>query len=78
VLRDVLLFRFLGGSDRLYETTPGTTPEVRRDALTRWASEHFPGDDPRTGREVTHMLLEYGYFLHRLFEIRPDCFEDWS
>lgn len=35
VLRDVLLFQFLDGGDRLYETTPGTTPDVRRESYRR-------------------------------------------
>jgi hypothetical protein len=78
VMHDALVLGFEGRRDGLYEATPGTTPAVRRQAIESWASKHFPGDDPRTGREVTVDLLEYGYFLHRLFEIRPDCLEDWS
>ncbi len=78
VMRDVLVLGFEGGRDGLYEATPDTTPALRRQAIERWANKHFPGDDPRTGRDVTVDLLEYGYFLHRLLEIRPDCLEDWS
>jgi len=76
VLRDVLRMRFLGGRDGLYQTTPGTTPSLRRKGIEKWANDHFPSDDPRTGRDVTIALLDYGYFLHRAFEIRPDCLED--
>ena len=78
VLRDVLVFQFLGGRDAVYEMTPGTTAQVRRQAIEQWADQHFPGDNPRTGRDVTVDLVEYGYFLHRLFEICPNCLEDWS
>lgn len=78
VMHDVLVLGFEGGRDGLYDSTPGTTPALRRQAIENWASKHFPGDDPRTGRDVTVDLLEYGYYLHRLFEIRPDCLEDWS
>lgn len=78
VLRDVFFLEFEGGRPALYSLTPGTTPERRQRAIERWASEHFAGDDPRTGHDVTVDLVEYGYFLHRLFEICPDCLEDWS
>jgi len=78
VLRDVLWMRFLGGRDGLYETTPGTPPATRRQAIQGWSTEHFSGENPRVGRDVTTDLVEYGYFLHRLFEIRPDCLEDWT
>lgn len=78
ILRDILVLKFNGGPERLDALTPGTTAETRREAIERWANEHFPDDDPRTGRDVTRDLLEYGYYLHRLFEIRPDCLEDWS
>jgi len=78
VLRDVLVFQFLGGREALYAMTPGTTPQLRREAIEQWASQYFPGDGPRTGRDVTVALVEYGYFLHRVFEICPDCLEDWS
>lgn len=78
VMHDVLVLGFEGGRDGLYDSTPGTAPAVRRQAIENWASKHFPDADPRTGRDVTVDLLEYGYFLHRLFEIRPDCLEDWS
>ena len=43
VLRDVLLFQFLDGGDRLYETTPGTTPDVRREAIGEAADPGQPG-----------------------------------
>jgi hypothetical protein len=72
------VLQLLGGRDAVYEMTPGTTPTLRRQAIERWADQHFAGDDPRTGRDVTVDLVEYGYFLHRLFEICPDCLEDWS
>lgn len=78
VLRDVLILQLLGGRNAVYEMTPGTTPELRRQAIERWADQHFPGDSPRTGRDVTIDLVEYGYFLHRLFEICPDGLDDWS
>lgn len=78
VLRDVLVMGFLGGRDALYESTPGAPSAARRQAIGQWANRHFSSDDPRTGRDVTVDLLEYGYFLHRLFEIRPECLEDWS
>ena len=65
-----------GDAGRLYAVTPETTAALR--ALTKWADDHFPGDNPRTGREVTIDPVEYGYFLHRLFEVRPDRLEDGS
>lgn len=78
VLRDVLVLELFGGRTAAYELTPGTTSALRRQAIEQWADEHFPGDDPRTGRDVTVDLVEFGYFLHRVFEICPDCLEDWS
>jgi hypothetical protein len=72
VMRDVLVIGVGGGRDHLDEVTPGTTPTLRREAIERWAQRYFPGDDPRIGHDVTMELVEYGYFLHRLFEIRPD------
>lgn len=77
VLRDVCSFGFLGGVDRLFAVTPGTTPELRGKAVRRWANEHYPGTDARTGRDITITLLEYGYALHRLFEIHPDALREW-
>ena len=76
VLRDIITFGFLGGSENLYAATPGTTPEVRRRAIKRWADRHFPGDSKVTGRNITIELVEYGYALHRLFEIHPDALDE--
>ena len=76
VLRDVLYLHFDGGPERLYETTPGTTPEIRRRAINQWADEHYPGADPTVGFDITVALLEYGYFLHRLIELRPEILPD--
>lgn len=75
ILRDVCSFGFLGGEENLYAATPGTTPDLRRQAIERWADQHFPGDDERTGRDVTVRLIQYGYALHRLFEIHPDALD---
>jgi len=69
ILRDVLFLQIEGGADAAYEAVPGTTPELRRQAIEQWAEQHFAGDHPRIGRQVTRDLLEYGYFLHRLVEI---------
>jgi hypothetical protein len=76
VLRDICTFGFLGGLDGLFAVTPGTTPELRRNATRRWANEHYPGTDGRTGRDITITLLEHGYTLHRLFEIHPEALKD--
>lgn len=78
VLRDVLVLGFEGGRDALDELTPGATRALRREAIEHWAERHHAGDDEYTSREVTSDLVDYGYFLHRLFEIAPGCFEDWT
>lgn len=76
VLRDVLFLHFEGGPERFYETTPGVIPEIRRRAIVQWADEHYPGVDPTVGFDITVALLEYGYFLHRLIELRPEILPD--
>lgn len=64
VLRDVLTMGFLGGRENAYASTPGATAATRRQAIEQWAETYFPDDDPRTGRDVTVHLAEFGYFLH--------------
>lgn len=76
VLRDVCTFNFLGGLERLFAVTPGTTAELRGKAMRRWANEHNRGEDSRAERYITVSLLEYGYALHRLFEIHPEALHD--
>ena len=78
VLRDVLVFQLRGGRGALNTLTPGAAPELRQQAIQRWADEHYPGDDPHVGNDVTTDLIEHGYYLHRLFEICPAAFEEWS
>lgn len=67
-----------GDRQLLYDATPGTTGQVRREAFDTWAFEHFAGDDPLTGARATAALLEHGYFMHRLFELCPDRLERWA
>jgi hypothetical protein len=69
LIRDALGY---GDRELLYRSTPGTSPEARRGAFERWARQHYPGDDPRQGEVITSALIEHGYFLHRLFEFRPE------
>jgi hypothetical protein len=69
LIRDVLDY---GDRELLYRSTPGTSPEARREAFARWAERYYPGDDPRTGAAMTTALIEHGYFLHRLLEIQPE------
>lgn len=71
LLRDLCSFGFLGGPEGVYETTPGARAELRRNAIEEWADRYFPGESERTGRDITICLVQYGYVLHRLFEIHP-------
>jgi hypothetical protein len=75
LVRDVLESHQFGGADRLYDSTPGTTPDTRRIAIRRWTEQHYPTSHPRTGQAITQYLIEYGYLLHRLFELRPGYFD---
>jgi hypothetical protein len=75
LIRDVLDSNRFGGGDRVFDSMPGTTSDARRAAIRGWAEQHYPGDDPRTGREITQHLVEYGYLLHRLLELRPGYFD---
>jgi hypothetical protein len=76
ILLDICYFDRHGGLDRLFAVTPGTTPELRREATRRWANQHFPSTDGRTGRDITITLVEHGYVLHRLVEIHPEVLPD--
>jgi len=75
LIRDVLDSNRFGGGAGAFDSMPGTTADARRAAMRGWAEQHYPGDDPRTGQEITRHLVEYGYLLHRLLELRPGYFE---
>jgi hypothetical protein len=76
VLTDVLVLQLEGGRGAAYDLTPGVSAQLRRSAIQSWADQHFPGDHPHVGHQVTVDLLEYGYFLHRILEVCPGL-QDW-
>jgi hypothetical protein len=65
IVRDVIEF---GDRDNLYETTPGTTADARHTGVRYWART-YGESDTRVDQRMTTLLIEHGYFLHRLFEI---------
>lgn len=71
LLCDVIRYGYCGGAGRLVQAMPGTTPEARTAAFDAWTDDS-PSDDPYTGKYATLALVQYGYLLHRVFEVRSD------